>query len=117
MSVAGTDNSSVAGQETFGAADQVFPRATDSFFRTVTVNIDGMVFDPNPGVDGDVMTTTYASTVPGSVFGVNVVDPAPREISNLIADQTADNPAAPAWPHAIASTRPALNTLRTVFTP
>ena len=92
--VAGTDNNSVPGQETFGAADQVFPRVTDSFFRTVTVNIDGTVFDPNPGIAGDVMTTTYASTVPGPVFGVNVVDPAPRVISNLIADQTANNPAA-----------------------
>ena len=92
--VSGTNNNSVPGQGTFGAADEVFPRVTDSFFRTVTVNIDGTIFDPNPGIAGDVMTTTYASTVPGPVFGVNVVDPAPRVISNLIADQTANNPAA-----------------------
>ena len=92
--VSGTNNNSVPGQGTFGAADEVFPRVTDPVFRTVTVNIDGTVFDPNPGTAGDVMTTTYASTVPGPVFGVNVVDPAPRVISNLIADQTANNPAA-----------------------
>src|SRR6476661_2159170 len=92
--VSGTNNNSVPGQGTFGAADEVFPRVTDSFFRTVTVNVDGTIFDPNPGTAGDVMTTTYASTVPGPVFGVNVVDPAPRVISNLIADQTANNPAA-----------------------
>ena len=63
-------------------------------FRTVTVNIDGTIFDPNPAAAGDTMTTTYASTVPGPVFGVNVVDSAPRLISNLISDQTANNPAA-----------------------
>ncbi len=92
--VSGTNNNSVPGQGTFGAADEVFPRVTDSFFRTVTVNVDGTILDPHPGTAGDVMTTTYASTVPGPVFGVNVVDPAPRVISNLIADQTANNPAA-----------------------
>ena len=36
--VAGTDNNSVPGQETFGAADEVFPRVTEPLFRTVTVN-------------------------------------------------------------------------------
>ena len=88
--VAGTDNNSVPGQETFGSADQVFPRVTTPVFRTVVVNIDGTIFDPNPGVAGDTMTTTYADT---SATGL-VVDSAPRTISNLIADQTANNPAA-----------------------
>ena len=52
--------------------------------------IDGTIFDPNPGVDGDTMTTSYASTAASSL----VVDSAPRIISNLIVDQTANNPAA-----------------------
>ena len=60
--VAGTNNNSVPGNETFGSADQVFPRVTTPVFRTVTVNIDGTIFDPNPGIAGDTMTTTYADT-------------------------------------------------------
>jgi Ca2+-binding RTX toxin-like protein len=88
--VAGTNNNLVSGQEDFGASDQTFPRVTEPLFRTVTINIDGTVFDPNPGVDGDTMTTTYASTDPSAI----VVDSAPRTISNLISDQSADNPAA-----------------------
>jgi len=88
--VAGTNNSVVPGQEDFGSSDQTFPRVTEPVFQTVTVNIDGTIFDPNPGVDGDTMTTSYASTDPSAI----VVDTTPRTISNLIADQSADNPAA-----------------------
>src|SRR5215831_12879208 len=95
--VAGTDNNTVPGQSTFGSADQIFPRVTTPVFQTVTVNVDGTIFDPHPGVAGDVMTTTYAST------SGTVVDSAPRTISNLLADQTAIlnpkfNPALPADP-------------------
>ena len=86
--VAGTNNSTVPGQSTFGSADQVFPRVTDPVFQTVSINIDGTIFDPNPAAAGDVMTTSYQST-----SGL-VVDADPRTISNLIADQTANNPAA-----------------------
>ena len=64
--VTGEFNNLIAGQDQFGAADNTFPRLADPLFRT----------DPN-----------YAD--PG-----NVVDPAPRTISNLIVDQTANNPAA-----------------------
>jgi hypothetical protein len=94
--VAGTNNNSVPGQGTYGSADQIFPRLTVPLFRTVSVNIDGTVFDPNPFSAGDFMTTSYASTIPGpaSAFGVNVVDAAPRIISNLIADQSSSNLAA-----------------------
>src|SRR6476620_3473418 len=88
--VAGTNNNAVAGQETFGSADQVFPTATVQYFQTVNVNIDGTIFDPHPGVAGDTMTTSYASTSPNSI----VVDTAPRTISNLISDLSANNPAA-----------------------
>ena len=65
--VAGTDNNAVPGQDTFGSADQVFPTATTQYFQTVTVNVDGTIFDPNPGVAGDTMTTTYASTDPSGI--------------------------------------------------
>jgi hypothetical protein len=88
--VAGTNNNLVPGQEDFGSSDQTFPRVTDPLFRTVTINVDGTIFDPNPGVDGDTMTTTYASTDPSAI----VVDSAPRTISNLISDQSANNAAA-----------------------
>ena len=88
--VAGTNNSVVPGQEDFGSADQTFPRVTEPYFRTVIVNVDGTVFDPNPGVDGDTVTTTYASTAPSDL----VIDSAPRTISNLISDQSTDNAAA-----------------------
>ena len=86
--VAGTNNSSVVGQALFGSVDQVFPRLTDPNLRTVTFNADGTAFDPNPNIAGDVITTYYYAT-----SGV-VYDSAPRLISNLIADQTAANPAA-----------------------
>jgi Ca2+-binding RTX toxin-like protein len=88
--VAGTNNNAVPGQADFGSADQPFPTQTTEYFRTVTVNIDGTVFDPNPGVAGDTMTTTYASSDPGGI----VVDTAPRTISNLISDISTNNPAA-----------------------
>src|SRR5262245_23470693 len=79
--VAGTNNSVVPGQEDFGSSGQPFPRVTDPYFRTVVVNVDGTIFDPNPGTDGDTITTTYASTASGDL----VVDSDPRVISNLIA--------------------------------
>jgi Ca2+-binding RTX toxin-like protein len=90
--VAGTDNSVVPGQGTFGSADQPFPTRTTQVFQTVTVNIDGTIFDPNPGVAGDTMTTSYANATinPNSI----VVDTAPRTISNLIVDISTNNPAA-----------------------
>ena len=100
--VAGTNNNLVPGQGDFGSSDQVFPRVAEPVFRTVTVNVDGTLFDPNPGVDGDVVTTTYQQTVVDPTANPvtdpaaagYVVDPAPRIISNLISDQSADNPAA-----------------------
>ncbi len=57
-------------QTHFGAADQVFPRLTDPVFHTAQ--------------DG----TSYAQT-----NGL-VIDSQPRTISNLIVDQTPNNPAA-----------------------
>jgi Ca2+-binding RTX toxin-like protein len=87
-SLLGTNNNAVPGQSTFGAADKTFPRVTAPIFQTVSVNVDGTVFDPRPGVAGDVMTTSYASTSGA------VIDAQPRVISNLISDQSVANPAA-----------------------
>src|SRR4030081_694819 len=80
--VAGTNNNAVPGQGALGSADQVFPRVGSAVFQTVTVNIADSIFDPHPGVPGDVMTSSYTST-----NGL-VVDSAPRTISNLISDQS-----------------------------
>lgn len=65
--VDGSYNNIVPGREEFGAADNVFPRMLQPSFR--------------PG---------YEQTSPTSI----VTDAQPRIISNLIADQTTDNPAA-----------------------
>ena len=67
--VDGSFNNVVPGQEFFGAADQLFPRLLDPFFRTADT------------------FGTYASSG-------TVVDSQPRTISNLIVDQTITNPAA-----------------------
>src|SRR5205807_3506281 len=64
-------------QHLFGASDQVFPRRTTPVFRTAEAG------------------TSYLQT-----FG-NVIDSQPRIISNLVVDQSANNPAALA-----ASTNP-----------
>jgi len=100
--VSGTNNNTVPGQASFGAVDQVLPRVAEPFFQTVKVNVDGPLFDPHPGQDGDWITTSYQQTAinpaanpvadpAGAGF---VVDPPTRLISNLISDQSADNPAA-----------------------
>src|SRR5215831_6972201 len=68
--VDGADNNIYLLQSHFGAADTVFPRLTDPIFR--------------PAEAG----TSYAQT-----SGL-VIDSQPRTISNLIVDQTANNPAA-----------------------
>src|SRR6478735_136376 len=68
--VDGTDNSLVPGQSGFGAADQTFPTVTDPLLQNAQYG------------------TSYAQT-----SGL-VIDAQPRIISNLISDQTVDNPAA-----------------------
>ncbi len=67
--VDGTFNNLVPGQENFGAADQLFPRLLPADFRPA----EGGTDYGNPGF---------------------VLDSQPRIISNLIVDQTANNPAA-----------------------
>jgi Ca2+-binding RTX toxin-like protein len=81
----GSLNNLVINQGEFGAADNVFPRLTDPVFNpaeNVSVDLDG----PGPLTVGD--PTSYQQTS-GFVF-----DSQPRTISNLVVDQTANNPAA-----------------------
>jgi hypothetical protein len=77
--VDGSCNNLVPGQETFGAADQVFPRLTTPVFNAAVAVPEG--FGP-PGF------SSYAHKK-GLVF-----DTEPRTVSNLIVDQTATNPSA-----------------------
>ncbi len=76
--VAGTNNSTVPGQAAFGSADQTFLHLGDQVFQTADVK------------PGTTTPTSYLSTGATS----RVYDAAPRTISNLISDQTANNPAA-----------------------
>src|SRR5262249_31342981 len=72
-------------QTEFGAADNVFPRLTDPIFR----NAQPVTFDPDgPGGQAVGQPTSYTQTS-GAVF-----DSHPRTISNLVVDQTPNNPAA-----------------------
>ncbi|ALV42451.1 heme peroxidase [Pseudarthrobacter sulfonivorans] len=75
----GSCNNLVPGQETFGAADQTFPRLTTPVFKSA---------EESPPAFGPSQPTSYAQKQ-GSVF-----DSEPRVISNLIVDQTSTNPAA-----------------------
>jgi len=70
-------------RETFGAADQPFPRLTKPDFRAAEPITAALPVGP-PG------PTSYAQKTAGNV----VIDSQPRVISNLIVDQTSTNPAA-----------------------
>ncbi|MGJ7441913.1 peroxidase family protein [Aquipuribacter sp. MA13-6] len=99
--VTGEDNNLFAGPATadakryrdFGAADQVFPRLLSPQFRDADVIPPSAAVGPGQAV-GD--TTSYTQKVARQF----VYDAEPRRISNLVVDQTEDNPAAVA-----ASTR------------
>ena len=77
--VDGSCNNLIAGREKYGAADQLFPRLTHPGRSTTPEVPTG--FGP-PG------STSYKQK------SGNVFDTQPREISNLIVDQTSTNPAA-----------------------
>ncbi|MDX6534494.1 MAG: hypothetical protein QOF68_2238 [Gaiellales bacterium] len=84
--VDGTYNNIIPGQEMFGAADRMFPRLLDPFFRPAeSGDLDGP-FGPMP----PIVSSSYAQK------RGTVIDSRPRIISNLIVDQTTDNPAAQA---------------------
>lgn len=78
-SVDGSCNNLIKGRETFGAADQPFPRLTTPVFRPA---------EDVPAGFGPAGTSSY-DQMSGNVF-----DTQPRVISNLIVDQTSTNPAA-----------------------
>jgi Ca2+-binding RTX toxin-like protein len=80
--VDGSYNNLVREQTGFGAADHVFPRMLDPVFDQAET------FDPDGPGGAPGVPTSYAQT-----SGL-VVDSEPRTISNLIVDQTANNPAA-----------------------
>jgi Ca2+-binding RTX toxin-like protein len=86
--VDGSYNNLNPGRESWGAADNPFPRLTDPYWRdedddTMTVSGYAVVDITDPGLQNN----DYGS--PG-----NVIDADPRLISNLIVDQTLGNPAA-----------------------
>jgi Ca2+-binding RTX toxin-like protein len=92
--VDGTYNNLVEGRETWGAADQPFPVMTPPQY--VNEGDDSMMF----GTPTNPVWLTNNNYTPGSSTGSpmlppgTVVDADPRLISNLIADQTLNNPAA-----------------------
>ncbi|TDH58329.1 heme peroxidase [Dankookia rubra] len=95
--VDGSYNNLVAGREEWGAADTPFPRITDPVYRNEAD--DSITF--GAGSPGQVVFTdgNYAgmgAPPPASqgLGGGTVVDADPRIISNLIVDQTLENPAA-----------------------
>jgi hypothetical protein len=96
-SVDGSYNNLVEGRDQWGAADNPFPRITDLYYRNE--GDDSIVF--GAGSPGQVVftNTDYAQSgapLPGTggLSGGTLVDADPRIISNLIVDQTLDNPAA-----------------------
>ncbi|WP_427007783.1 peroxidase family protein [Pseudarthrobacter sp. H2] len=77
--VDGSCNNLIPGREKFGATDQTFPRFTKPVFKDA---------ETTPAAFGPPTPTSYKQKS-GLVF-----DSQPREISNLIVDQTSTNPAA-----------------------
>jgi len=88
--VDGSYNNLRVGQYGFGSADHVFPRLLEPVWRQAEPEAVDLNFEPNePGTSAmcDAGLTCYGQTE-GNVF-----DSQPREISNLIVDQTMANPA------------------------
>jgi Ca2+-binding RTX toxin-like protein len=83
--VDGSYNNLIPGREDFGSADRNFPMLLNQQFQVADTRPVGFFGPQDPG---GTAPTNYASLT-GHVF-----DADPRRISNLIADQTADNPAA-----------------------
>ena len=84
--VDGTWNNLLPGQERSGAADNIMPRLVEIDLNTAQTRPGGLfgVFGPGAGT----AVTSYTQTS-GAVY-----DNQPRVASNLISDQTANNPAA-----------------------
>ena len=89
--VDGTHNNIVPGRERWGSADNPFPRELAPFWRQADAPLQAPGA-PAPG-DTDMCDpglTCYAQWEPDHI----VYDAQPRVISNLIVDQSIDNPAA-----------------------
>jgi putative cell wall-binding protein/Ca2+-binding RTX toxin-like protein len=94
--VDGTENNLLVGQGHYGSADQAFPRLLEAEWRQA---------DPNPPFPGTMPPTGPPGNPPAVVEMCDpgltcyaqtdgiVYDADPRTISNLIVDQTMDNPA------------------------
>ena len=83
--VDGTWNSLLPGQERVGAADSIMPRLVAADLNIAALQPAGFY---GPGSPAGTNPTSYAQTT-GAVF-----DYQPRIASNLISDQTVNNPAA-----------------------
>ena len=83
--VDGTCNNLIAGQETYGAADQLFPRLGRTSYRAAE--------NARPASSAPAARRSPPRTRPRTTATPSST-PQPRLISNLIADQTANNPAA-----------------------
>ncbi|MEV6492420.1 peroxidase family protein, partial [Actinoplanes sp. NPDC051633] len=108
--VDGSCNHLTAGEQKYGAADQLFPRLSGKSFQPAETAPASMF--------GRSFPTTYADKSANNI----VVDSQPRLISNLIADQTAANPAAVAAAGApvrsqTTGTQAAVADGRTLFIP
>lgn len=101
--VDGSNNNLIPGQEHFGSADQPFPRSLLQNFGN-DADGDTIQFGPpgTPPIPGVTLLTNTDYGVqaentnpnPRGIQPGDVVDADPRIISNLIVDQTANNPAA-----------------------
>ena len=78
----GSENNLIAGREKWGAADELFPRLLPKNYRDT---------EPAPPAPApQTALTNYSQGGDGSL----VYDSQPRQISNLVADQSTANPAA-----------------------
>jgi Ca2+-binding RTX toxin-like protein len=93
--VDGSWNNLLPGMEHSGAADQIMPRLVPASFMSAEGK-PAYFYGPQDSQAGPA--TSYAQSAPGNV----VFDSAPRMISNLIVDQSANNPAAVAAAEARA---------------
>lgn len=102
--VDGSNNNLIAGQGEFGAAGNPFPRAATEPTTFLNEGDDAMPFGPPPFIPGTNLLTNNnygvhtpnnpAITNPRAIQPGDVVDADPRIISNLIVDQSLNNPAA-----------------------
>jgi Ca2+-binding RTX toxin-like protein len=118
--VDGSYNNLLPGREKWGASDQSFPGLFDPTYMN-DADGDRYDFNPLPNMETWYNNNDYgnAGTRSGSLPGPGsgtVIDADPRIISNLIVDQTLDNPAAiaAALTHAGLSGQPLMTALSVI---